>query len=75
MVDRLRRQLVPFALIPSGSAADLERDLPIVAGYLRGRYVLLADLLVAEDERIQILVDETLPPMSRDTETGWPCFK
>lgn len=75
VVDRLRRQLVPFALITSGSAAELDVKAPIVAGYLRGRYVLLADLPLVEDERIKILIDDTLPSMSRDTETGWPCFK
>jgi len=74
VVDRLRRQLVPFALIPSGSASDLE-ELTIVAGHFRGRYVLLADLLVAGDDRISILLDGSLPSMSRDAETGWPCFK
>ncbi len=75
VVDRLRRQLVPFALIPSGSAATLEGALPIVAGYLRERYVLLADFLVRGDDRIRILVDDKLPSMSRDAETGWPCFR
>ena len=74
VVDRLRRQLVPFALIPTGSDTELV-DFPIVAGYVRSRYVLLADLLVAGDERIQILVDDSLPSISRDAETGWPCFR
>jgi len=75
VVDRLRRQLVPFAVIPTGGGAELDVDLPIVAGYLRGRYVLLSDLPVVEDERIRILIDDSLPSMSRDAETGWPCFK
>lgn len=74
VVDRLRRQLVPFALIPTGSDTKLA-DFPVVADYLRSRYVLLADLLVAGDERIQILVDDSLPSISRDAETGWPCFR
>jgi hypothetical protein len=75
VVDRLRRQLVPFALIPSEGAARLQKDLPILASYLRGRYGLLADLPVVEDERIRILIDHTLPSTSRDMKTGWPCFK
>lgn len=75
VVDRLRRQLVPFALIPSGGDTEFDEEVPIVAGYFRERYVLLADLLVAGDERIQILVDHSLPSISRDADTGWPCFK
>ena len=72
VVDRLRRQLVPFALIPSGSVADLA-TLPIVSRYLQERYVTLAVVPIA-DEHIRILVDRTLPARSRDVNTGWPCF-
>lgn len=75
VVDRLRRQVVPFALIPGDSATQLDDDLPIVAGYVHKRYVLLANLPVPGDESIRILVDRTLPPKSRDLETGWPCFR
>jgi hypothetical protein len=75
VVERLRQQLVPFALIPSASAPDLDLNLPIVSEYLRGRYRVLADLHVVEDERIEILIDSSLPSSSRDAETGWPCFR
>ena len=74
VIERLRGQLVPFALIPSGGDTELA-DLPIVADYLHERYVLLADLSIDGNEHIQILVDNDLPPISRDAETGWPCFK
>jgi hypothetical protein len=30
---------------------------------------------VVEDERIEILIDSSLPSSSRDAETGWPCFR
>jgi hypothetical protein len=74
VVERLRRQLVPFALIPSKSAAELDVDLPDVAAYFRERYVPLADFRITDDERIHILIDSTLPSTSQDAETGWPCF-
>lgn len=73
VVERLRGQLVPFALIPSGGDTELV-DLPIVAGYLQEHYVLLADLPIAGGEHVQILIDKDLPSTSRDAETGWPCF-
>jgi hypothetical protein len=73
VVERLRGQLVPFALIPSGGDTELV-DLPIVAGYLREHYALLDDLSIDGNERIDILIDNDLPSMSRDAETGWPCF-
>lgn len=74
VVDRLRRQLVPFALIPTGADTTLD-DLPIVAAYIHGRYAPMADLLVAGNEHIQILVDTTLSSVSVDAATTWPCFK
>jgi len=75
VIDRLRHQLVPFAVIPTGASDELDVDSPIVAGYLRERYVLLSDLPFVEGQRIHILIDDSLPSLSRDAETGWPCFK
>ena len=72
VIERLRAQLVPFALIPGGDA-ELA-DVPIVAGYLHERYVLLADFDVDGNEHIEVLVDRNVPPASRDAATGWPCF-
>jgi hypothetical protein len=73
VIERLRSQLVPFALIPGGEA-ELA-DLQIVAGYLHGRYVPLADFNVdGGGEYVEVLVDTNVPPTSRDASTGWPCF-
>ena len=74
VVDRLRRQKVPFAIIPTGPYRGLD-DLPILARYIHARYVPLTALPVIGDEGIQILVDSSLTPASRDAETGWPCFR
>jgi hypothetical protein len=74
VVDRLRRQLVPFAIIPTGSDTGLD-DLPILASYIHARYVPLTALPISDSEGVQILVDSSLTPESRDAETGWPCFK
>jgi hypothetical protein len=67
--------VVPFVLIPSDAAVDLDEDLPIVKEHLQGRYVQLTDVPVYEDLHIRILIDNTLRSTSRDAETGWPCFK
>jgi hypothetical protein len=76
VVERLRRQVVPFAVIPTGnSGLELDADLPIVAAHFRGRYEPIADIRVADDERVQILVDRRLAPVGVDAATGWPCFK
>lgn len=74
VLNRLRREVTPFALIPSESEQEFDRDLPIVASYFRGRYVPLADVPVYEDRSVRILIDRTLPWTSRDRTTGWPCM-
>jgi hypothetical protein len=73
LVERLRDQLVPFAIVPGGMGS-LDADFPILGSYLHTRYALLADVPVADKEPVHLLVDRTLPPTSTDPETGWPCF-
>ena len=48
---------------------------PIVAEYFLGRYTLLTNDIYDEDRPLSLLVDGTLPSVSRDAETGWPCFR
>jgi hypothetical protein len=72
VIERLRGQLVPFALIPRGG--DSELDLPLVAGYLQQRYVPLADFAVDASEHVEILIGRDLSAASRDSTTGWPCL-
>jgi hypothetical protein len=74
VANRLRQELVPFALIPSEASRELEQDLPIVDRFFRGRYVPLTDIAVSGDRHIRILIDPNIPSTSRDSETGWPCF-
>ena len=75
VIERLRRQTTPFVLVPSDYAKDLEEDFPIVNVYLTQRYRTLVTLDVHEDLNIEVRVDRTLPEVSRDAETGWPCFR
>jgi hypothetical protein len=74
IVAHLRQQIAPFALMPIEVAEVIDADLPNVASYLRGRYRVLADVPVPEGRGVRILIDDSLPPTSRDAETGWPCF-
>lgn len=71
---RLQGQSVPFALIPSDYAASFESTFPLLAEYLRSRYTTLADVPVADNFSVRILVDQTMVPAGRDRESGWPCF-
>jgi len=75
VVERLRSQQVPFVLIPSDYAKDLEEDFPIVNSYVVQRYTPLMTVDIHERLSIAVLVERARAPISRDRETGWPCFR
>jgi hypothetical protein len=73
--DRLRRQRIPFALLPSDYAEEFDRSFSLVAPFVRAHYVPLTDVPVDAEQTIRILVSRDLPITRRDAETGWPCFR
>ena len=73
--DRLRRQRVPFALIPSDDQNEFDGSFPLVAPYVHAHYAPLTEVTVDEEQSIRILVSRELPVTGRDAETGWPCFQ
>jgi hypothetical protein len=73
--DRLRRQSVPFAIVPSDGLAEFESRFPLVAGYVHSHYSPLTVVPVSDEETIHILVNRDMPLAARDAETGWPCFR
>ncbi len=46
---------------------------PLVAGYVRIRYVPLVTLGPDAATGVQVMFDSTLPIAARDPATGWPC--
>ena len=74
IVATMRRQVVPFVLIPGTAyATDFAAGWPIVAEYVGGRYgpmVTLGDAVTG----VHVLIDRTLPVTRRDEATGWPCL-
>ena len=72
--DRLTRQRVPFAIVPSDSQEEFDSRFPLVAGYVHAHYTTLSEIPVDEDQTIRILVNRDLPAAAHDAETGWPCF-
>lgn len=74
-IDRLRAQSVPFVLVPSNYARDLEEDFPLVNAFVTARYVPLTTVDVDEELSISILIARMRPATSQDPETGWPCFR
>jgi hypothetical protein len=74
ILDRLARQSVPFALMPSDAEEDFEREFPLVAQYVRERYTPLAEVKVTDELEVNILINRQLQATATDRDTGWPCF-
>lgn len=73
VLRRLRGEIVPFALLPADYGSEIDQAFPLVAGYLRARYVPLVTLGDDDETAVRILVDSTMRTAPRDAETGWPC--
>ena len=74
VLKRLAREVVPFVVLPGEAAANqFVVGFPLVAGYVRIRYVPLVTLGPDAATGVQVLFDSTLPIAARDPATGWPC--
>jgi hypothetical protein len=73
--DRLQRQRVPSVIILGDGQKEFDSRFPLVAGYVHARYAPLTDVRVDDEQTIHVLVSRDMPTVSRDTETGWPCFR
>ena len=75
IVNRLRREAVPLVLVQGESADDdFDSTFPIVAGYVRARYVPLATVGDARGPGgVSLLRLGSQPVTPADGVTGWPC--
>jgi hypothetical protein len=73
--DHLRRQSVPFVIVPSDYQDEFDSRFPLVAAYVHARYAPLTDVPIDDEQTIHILVSRDMPAATRDSETGWPCFR
>jgi hypothetical protein len=73
-LSRLAGQAVPFVMIAGKSyTGDYRGDFPILAQYIRDRYVPLSTF-GDPDTGVEVLYDRTLPIQRQDRDTGWPCW-
>ena len=74
IVERLRRQRVPVAILPVDQAEEIERVYPRVKEYLDGRYRVAKESGFGEGRPIRVLVDRNIEPPHVDAELDLPCF-
>ena len=77
IVERLEREVVPFALIQGTSDTDdLDATFPLVASYVRARYGPFATFGDEEGPAgVRVLRHQSQPVTRLDGVTGWPCLK
>lgn len=76
VLKRMRQEVVPFVLIPGEAySSEFSVAFPLVADYVRRRYVPLATFGADAATSVQVMFDSTLPIPRRDAETGLPCFR
>jgi hypothetical protein len=74
VLKRLAREVVPFVVLPGEAATNqFVNGFPLVAGYVRIRYVPLVTFDPDAATGVQVMFDSTLPIAARDPATGWPC--
>jgi hypothetical protein len=74
VLRRLARESVPFVVLPGAAAINQFRaGFPLVANYVRIRYVPLVTLGDDPSTAVQVWFDSALPVAARDPDTGWPC--
>ena len=74
VLQRLAREVVPFVVLPGEAAINqFGTGFPLVANYVRVRYVPLVTLGDDASTAVQVLFDSALPVVVRDPDTGWPC--
>jgi hypothetical protein len=74
VLQRMAREVVPFVVLPGAAAINqFSAGFPLVANYVRIRYVPLVTLGDDASTAVQVLFDSTLPIAARDPKTGWPC--
>lgn len=68
---RLAREVVPVAIVSSQWRDSM---FPFLRQYLSGRFTEVASYPFSGGA-VDVLMNRTLTPVSRDAATGWPCFR
>jgi hypothetical protein len=73
-LERMRRQSVPFVVLPLDDQDTFARNFPRVLAHVESAYDAMVDLPADGLKGIRIMVERSRPRTGTDTMTGWPCF-
>jgi len=73
-LERMRRQSVPFVVLPLDDQETFARNFPKLLAYVESVYEPMADLPADGLKGIRILVERSRTRTGTDATTGWPCF-
>jgi hypothetical protein len=75
MLDRVRQQVVAFALMLSDQESSFRSTAPGVSAFVAANFQPLTEIPTSSDRTVRVLVRSGLPPLHADTTTGWPCYR
>jgi hypothetical protein len=75
MVDRVRQQVVAFAVMLSDQESSFRSTAPELSAFVDTNFQPLTNIPVGSDRTVRVLVRSGLPPLHADTATGWPCYR
>lgn len=73
-LERMKRQSVPFVVLPLDDQDAFERSFPKIQAHLTAAYDLLTDIPVDGLKGVRILIERARPRTGTDSDTGWPCL-
>ena len=75
MLDRVRQQVVAFAVILSDQESSFRSTAPGISAFVDANFRLLTEIPTSSDRTVRVMVRSGLPPLHADATTGWPCYR
>jgi len=74
-IDRMKRQTTLLVIAPSDVYEEWQRGFAQVNAYVRTEFRPLADIPISDERAWHVLINQGLPPVRTDAQTGWPCYR
>ena len=75
VLERLKRQRVLFAFVPTGDYEEWREAFPLLDTYVHERFRTMTEIPIDDAPAMRVLVNSDIERTGRDDRTGWPCFR
>lgn len=75
IVDRMRRQVVLFAMLHTDDVEQWRAAFPQVDVFVESQFTPMTEIPVSSNRTVRVLVNPSIPPVGVDAVTRWPCYR